>query len=141
MEGPRQAAGMVARIDGLLPQTQCGQCGYAGCLPYAQAIADGDADIDQCPPGGVAGVAALAALLGRQPKPVNPANGVEKPPLVAVIVEADCIGCTKCIQACPVDAIVGAAKLMHTVVAELCTGCELCLPPCPVDCIDLVVRA
>ena len=132
---------MVARIDGLLPQTQCGQCGYAGCLPYAQAIADGDADIDQCPPGGVAGVAALAALLGRQPKPVNPANGVEKPPLVAVIVETDCIGCTKCIQACPVDAIVGAAKLMHTVVAELCTGCELCLPPCPVDCIDLVVRA
>ena len=132
---------LVERIDRELPQTQCGQCGYAGCRPYAQAIAEGRADIDQCPPGGAAGVAALAALLGRVAKPVNPANGVEKPPLVALVVEADCIGCTKCIQACPVDAIVGGPKSMHTVVAELCTGCELCLPPCPVDCIELVPPA
>ena len=129
---------LVERIDRELPQTQCGQCGFAGCRPYAQALADGSADIDRCPPGGAAGVAALAALTGREPKPVDPANGIEKPPLVALIVEADCIGCTKCIQACPVDAIVGGPKLMHTVVADVCTGCELCLPPCPVDCIDLV---
>ena len=129
---------LEARIDAILPQTQCGQCGYAGCRPYARALAAGDADIDQCPPGGAAGARALAALLGREPKPVNPANGIEKPPVVALIVEADCIGCTKCLQACPVDAIVGGPKLMHTVVAELCTGCELCIPPCPVDCIELV---
>lgn len=133
-----QADPMVERIDRLLPQTQCGQCGYPGCKPYAQAIASGEADIDQCPPGGEAGVRALADLLGREPKPVNPDNGVVKPPLVALVVEADCIGCTKCIQACPVDAIIGAPKRMHTVIPELCTGCELCLPPCPVDCIDLV---
>ena len=129
---------LVERIDRVLPQTQCGQCGYPGCRPYAQAIAAGAADIDQCPPGGEAGVRALAELLGREPKPVNPANGVQKPPVVALIVEADCIGCTKCIQACPVDAIVGGPKLMHTVIADLCTGCELCLPPCPVDCIELL---
>jgi electron transport complex protein RnfB len=129
---------LVARIDAVLPQTQCGQCGYAGCRPYARAIADGTADIDQCPPGGAAAVRALAELLGREPKPVNPANGIEKPPVVAWIVEEECIGCTKCIQACPVDAIVGAPKLMHTVIAELCTGCELCIPPCPVDCIGLL---
>ncbi|WP_146909969.1 electron transport complex subunit RsxB [Arenimonas daejeonensis] len=129
---------MVERIDRLLPQTQCGQCGFPGCKPYAKAIAAGEADIDQCPPGGEAGVRALAELLGREPKPVNPQNGTEKPPVVALIVEDDCIGCTKCIQACPVDAIVGGPKLMHTVIAELCTGCELCLPPCPVDCIVLV---
>lgn len=132
-----EPAPLAARIDAILPQTQCGQCGYAGCRPYAQALADGRADIDQCPPGGAAGAAALAALLGRDAKPVNPANGVEKPPQVAVIVEPDCIGCTKCLQACPVDAIVGGPKLMHTVIAELCTGCELCIPPCPVDCIVL----
>jgi electron transport complex protein RnfB len=132
---------MVDRIDRVLPQTQCGQCGYPGCKPYAKAIASGEADIDQCPPGGEAGVKALAELLGRDPKPVNPLNGVEKPPVVALIVEADCIGCTKCIQACPVDAIVGGPKLMHTVIADLCTGCELCLPPCPVDCIELVPPA
>ena len=129
---------MIERINRLLPQTQCGQCSYPGCKPYARAIASGEADIDQCPPGGEAGVRALAELLGREPKPVNPEHGIEKPPVVAVIVEADCIGCTKCIQACPVDAIVGGPKSMHTVIAELCTGCELCLPPCPVDCIDLV---
>jgi electron transport complex protein RnfB len=125
-------------IDDLLPQTQCGQCGYAGCRPYAEAIATGAAEINQCPPGGAEGIADLARLLGREPLPLNPANGVEKPPVVAVIREAECIGCTKCIQACPVDAIVGASKLMHTVIEEHCTGCELCLPPCPVDCIDLV---
>ena len=129
---------VVADIDRLLPQTQCGQCGHAGCLPYARAIAAGTADINQCPPGGEAGIRALADLLGRAPKPLNPANGVEKPLVVAWIREADCIGCTKCIQACPVDAIIGAPKLMHTVLADLCTGCELCLPPCPVDCIELV---
>lgn len=128
----------VEQIDRLLPQTQCGQCGYPGCRPYAAAIAAGDADINQCPPGGEAGVRALAQLLGRRPKPLNPANGIEKPKVVALIREPECIGCTKCIQACPVDAIVGASKSMHVVLADLCTGCELCLPPCPVDCIDLV---
>jgi electron transport complex protein RnfB len=129
---------LAERIEALLPQTQCAQCGYAGCKPYAQAIARGEAGIDQCPPGGDAGVLALAELLGRAPKPVNPLHGLHKPPQVALIREEECIGCTKCIQACPVDAIVGAPKLMHTVIAQLCTGCELCLPPCPVDCIDLV---
>ena len=128
---------MVERIDRLLPQTQCGQCNYAGCRPYARAIASGEADINQCPPGGDAGVRALAELLGREPKPLNPECGPVKPALVARIVEEDCIGCTKCILACPVDAIVGAPRQMHTVIADLCTGCELCLPPCPVDCITL----
>ncbi len=132
---------MVERIDRLLPQTQCGQCNYPGCRPYARAIAAGEADINQCPPGGESGVRALAQLLGREPKPLNPDNGTPKPPVVALIVEEDCIGCTKCIQACPVDAIIGAPKQMHTVIADLCTGCELCLPPCPVDCIDLVAPA
>ena len=126
------------RIDALLPQTQCTQCGYGGCRPYAEAIAKGEADIDQCPPGGDAGVARLAQLLGRAPKPLDPARGPWRAPQVAVIDEAACIGCPKCIQACPVDAIVGASKLMHTVIASWCTGCELCLGPCPVDCIALV---
>jgi electron transport complex protein RnfB len=125
-------------IDTLLPQTQCTQCGFDGCMPYARAIAAGTADINQCPPGGTAGMERLAALLGRAPQPLNPAKGAERVRALALIDEARCIGCTLCIQACPVDAIVGAAKLMHTVVAELCTGCELCLPPCPVDCIDLL---
>ena len=129
------------RIDQLLPQTQCGQCTYAGCRPYAEAIARAEADINQCPPGGDAGIRALARLLGREAKPLNPAHGVEKPKALAVIDEATCIGCTKCIQACPVDAILGASKLMHTVIADLCTGCELCLPPCPVDCIEMVASA
>jgi len=129
---------LAARIDALLPQTQCTRCGYPTCRAYADAIAAGETDINHCPPGGAAGVAALAALLGRATKALDPANGSEAPPLVAVIDEAVCIGCTKCIQACPVDAIVGAAKRMHTVVAAECTGCELCLPPCPVDCIALV---
>jgi len=129
---------MVEAINRVLPQTQCGQCNFPGCKPYAEAIAAGLADINQCPPGGEAGVRALAILLGREAKPLNPENGVEKPPVVALIREAECIGCTKCIQACPVDAIIGASKLMHTVLADLCTGCELCIPPCPVDCIDLI---
>ena len=133
-----EAERLAARIDRLLPQTQCGQCGFAGCKPYAEAIARGEADINQCPPGGDVGVRTLARFLGLQAKPLNPINGAEKPALVALIREEECIGCTKCIQACPVDAIIGAPKLMHTVLADLCTGCELCIPPCPVDCIDLV---
>ena len=129
---------LIERLDRLLPQTQCGQCGYAGCLPYAQAMARGEAGVDHCPPGGDAGARALAHVLGVAPVPYDRTRGLHKPQQVAVIVEADCIGCTKCIQACPVDAIVGASKLMHTVLPALCTGCELCLPPCPVDCIQLV---
>lgn len=128
---------LADRIDALLPQTQCTRCGYPTCRAYADAIAAGPADIDRCPPGGADGIAALADLLGRAVKPLNPDFGTEGPPLVAVIDEAACIGCTKCIRACPVDAIVGAAKRMHTVIATECTGCELCLPPCPVDCISL----
>jgi electron transport complex protein RnfB len=127
----------VERIDALLPQTQCTKCGYPSCRRYAGAIAAGEADINQCPPGGDAGVRKLAALLGREAKPLDPRNGVERPRRVALIDEARCIGCTLCIQACPVDAIVGAAKLMHTVVTELCSGCDLCVPPCPVDCIEM----
>ncbi|MEW5881424.1 MAG: electron transport complex subunit RsxB [Pseudomonadota bacterium] len=125
-------------IDALLPQTQCTKCGYAGCRPYAAAIAAGEAQINQCPPGGAAGIERLATLLGRPAIPLNPANGVQRPLRVAVIDEALCIGCTLCIQACPVDAIVGAAKRMHTVVARWCTGCDLCLPPCPMDCIAMI---
>lgn len=128
---------LADRIDALLPQTQCEQCGYHGCRPYAEAIARGDAEINQCPPGGAAGIAKLAALLERAVLPLNLEHGVEKPRTLARIVEADCIGCTKCIQVCPVDAIVGAAKLMHTVISDDCTGCELCVPACPVDCIVL----
>jgi electron transport complex protein RnfB len=130
-------AELAARLDALLPQTQCAKCGYQGCRPYADAMASGVADINQCPPGGDEGVARLAAVLGREAKPLDPANGLYRAPQVAVIDEAICIGCTKCIQACPVDAIVGASRLMHTVIASWCTGCELCLPPCPVDCIAL----
>ena len=126
---------LVERLDRLLPQTQCGQCGYDGCRPYAQAMAQGDADIDHCPPGGDAGARALAKLLGVAAKPYDRARGGHQPPMVAVVVEADCIGCTKCIQACPVDAIVGASKAMHVVIDPLCTGCALCVPACPVDCI------
>ncbi len=129
---------LVERLDRLLPQTQCGQCGYAGCRPYAEALATGDAAIDRCPPGGDAGARALAHVLGVDAKPYDRSRGAHQPPRVAVIVEADCIGCTKCIQACPVDAIVGAAKHMHVVIEPLCTGCELCVPACPVDCIELL---
>ncbi len=125
-------------IDQLLPQTQCTKCGFQGCRPYAEAIAAGTAEINRCPPGGVEGIAVLAALLGREPKPLDPDCGIEQPPKVALIIESECIGCAKCILACPVDAIVGAAKLMHTVLSDECTGCDLCIAPCPVDCIVMV---
>ncbi|MBV8656895.1 MAG: electron transport complex subunit RsxB [Burkholderiales bacterium] len=129
---------LAARIDAALPQTQCKQCEYPDCRGYAEALAAGKAEINQCPPGGDAGIVRLAALTGRVVIPLNPRHGIEKPFAVAVIDEAVCIGCTLCIQACPVDAIVGAAKLMHTVLADECTGCELCIAPCPVDCIDML---
>ena len=131
-------ASLADRLDALLPQTQCTRCGYAGCRPYAEALAAGAAGIDQCPPGGDATAAALAAVLGVPARPVSAAFGREAPPRVAVIDEAVCIGCAKCLPACPVDAIIGARRQLHTVVAAECTGCELCLPPCPVDCITLV---
>jgi electron transport complex protein RnfB len=126
------------QINALLPQTQCGQCGYPGCRPYAEAIAEGEA-INKCPPGGEAGIQALADLLDVEPLPLDDEHGeATEVKRVAVIREAECIGCTKCIQACPVDAILGAAKQMHTVIASECTGCDLCVEPCPVDCIDMV---
>lgn len=134
-----QHTALADRIDAELPQTQCTLCGYAGCRPYAEAIARGEADINRCPPGGDDGVAALAELLGRAVIPIAAECGEPvTQPQVAVIDESLCIGCVKCIQACPVDAIVGAPKQMHTVIAGECTGCGLCIPPCPVDCIDLV---
>ena len=126
------------QIESLLPQTQCGQCSYAGCRPYAEAIAAGEAEINRCPPGGESGIRAIADLLDREFLPLDPEAGEEKPRAVAVIDEDRCIGCTLCIQACPVDAILGTGKHMHTVIADECTGCDLCLPPCPVDCIDMV---
>lgn len=129
---------IVDQIDKILPQTQCGQCSFAGCRPYAEAIAAGEVDINRCPPGGESTIQALADLLDVEPKPLDEECGVEKPKTLAVIDEARFIGCTLCIQACPVDAILGAAKHMHTVIADECTGCELCLEPCPVDCIDMV---
>lgn len=125
------------QIDGLLPQTQCGQCGFAGCRPYAEAIAAGEAEINRCPPGGEATMLALADLLGREPVSLENQDAAQKVKAVAVINEHECIGCTLCIQACPVDAILGAAKQMHTVIADQCTGCELCLAPCPVECIHM----
>ena len=129
---------LADQLEDLLPQTQCTKCGYPACRPYAEAMARGEAAHNQCPPGGSEGVARLAHLLGKAIIPINPINGVERPRPVAVIDEALCIGCTLCIQACPVDAILGAAKQMHTVIADLCTGCDLCVAPCPVDCIDMV---
>lgn len=129
--------GLPAAINALLPQTQCGQCRYPGCRPYAEAIARGEADIDQCPPGGEATVRALADLLGRDPGPVDPQYGPATKNAVAVIDEERCIGCGLCLPACPVDAIVGAHRFMHTVIEAQCTGCGLCIPPCPVDCIEL----
>jgi Na+-translocating ferredoxin:NAD+ oxidoreductase subunit B len=134
---PATPESTVARIDALLPQTQCTRCGYPGCKPYAEAIASGEAPINQCPPGGSETIRALGALLGREFQPLNPANGAQSPPRVAWIDEARCIGCARCLPPCPVDAIVGAAKFMHTVLADLCTGCELCIAPCPVDCIEM----
>jgi electron transport complex protein RnfB len=127
------------QINGILPQTQCGQCGYPGCRPYAEAIAEGDS-INKCPPGGEDTIHAHADLLDVEPEPLDSEHGVEAEPTVAYIREAECIGCTKCIQACPVDAILGAAKLMHTVIIDECTGCDLCVEPCPVDCIDMIPR-
>jgi len=121
----------------LLPQTQCGNCNYPGCRPYAEAIIRREADINQCPPGGTKTIKALAELLGRQVKPLNQVHGLEKELHLALIDEALCIGCAKCIKACPVDAILGAAKQMHTVLAGECTGCELCIAPCPMDCISM----
>jgi electron transport complex protein RnfB len=129
---------IVDKIDAILPQTQCGQCSYPGCRPYAEAIAAGEADINRCPPGGEAVILALSDLLGVDPKPLDAEVGEEKEKQVAFIDEQTCIGCTLCIQACPVDAIVGAAKQMHTIIASECTGCEKCLEPCPVDCITMI---
>jgi electron transport complex protein RnfB len=129
---------LADQIEDLLPQTQCTKCGYPACRPYAEAIARGEADINRCPPGGIEGVERLARVTGRPVIPINPANGIERPRPVAFIDESLCIGCTLCIQACPVDAIVGAAKQMHTIVPSLCTGCDLCVPPCPVDCISML---
>lgn len=128
---------LAARLHAALPQTQCTRCGYPDCAGYAEAIAAGQAQINQCPPGGAEGVARLAAILGRAPLPLNPDNGAEGPRRLAVIDEAWCIGCTLCLDACPTDAIVGANKRMHTVVEAYCTGCELCVPVCPVDCIAM----
>jgi electron transport complex protein RnfB len=129
---------LVDALDRLLPQTQCGRCTFSGCRPYAVALAMGEADINQCPPGGRDTAHALARALNRPPKDVDERFGVmPAQPMVAFILEDTCIGCTKCIQACPVDAIVGASRYMHTVIAGQCTGCELCIPPCPVDCIEL----
>ncbi|WP_368564872.1 Rnf electron transport complex subunit RnfB [Pseudoxanthomonas sp. UTMC 1351] len=129
---------LTERLDRLLPQTQCGQCGFDGCRPYAEAMARGEAQVDRCPPGGDDGARLLSNVLGVSPLPYDRSRGVHKEPEVAVIVEADCIGCTKCIQVCPVDAIIGGAKHMHVVIEPLCTGCELCVPACPVDCIRMV---
>jgi electron transport complex protein RnfB len=135
MPVPFENPTLIDQINALLPQTQCGQCSFSGCRPYAEAIASGNADINQCPPGGDEGIRDLAGLLGVASKPLNTEFGLHKPTSVAFIIEQDCIGCVKCIAACPVDAIVGAAKFMHTVIASECTGCELCIAPCPVDCI------
>lgn len=132
-----KAIELINRINDVLPQTQCTQCGHDGCTPYARAIAISQEPINQCPPGGQSGIIKLASLTGHPVTLLNPNNGIELPLAVARIIETECIGCTKCIQACPVDAIVGAVKLMHSVLNDVCTGCGLCLPPCPVDCIDM----
>lgn len=132
------ARSLADQIEDLLPQTQCTKCGYPACRPYAEAIAEGTANYNQCPPGGAEGIARLATLLGKPVIALNPFNGIERERPVAFIDEAACIGCTLCIQACPVDAIAGAAKQMHTVIPELCTGCDLCVAPCPVDCIAMI---
>lgn len=128
----------VEQINVLLPQTQCTKCGFSGCKPYASAISKGLVDINQCPPGGERGINRLAALLNVEEKPLNTEFGNEQPRKVAFIVEQDCIGCTKCLPPCPVDAILGANKQMHTILTDECTGCELCVIPCPVDCIIML---
>ncbi len=131
----------IDAIDALLPQTQCTQCGYQGCRPYAEAIATSEAPINRCPPGGDAGIKALATLLDRPLMALDADCGTHLPHRVAMIIEAECIGCAKCLKACPTDAIIGANKFMHSVIAELCTGCDLCIPPCPVDCIEMIEDA
>ncbi|MDG1095583.1 MAG: electron transport complex subunit RsxB [Methylophilaceae bacterium] len=128
---------MTEKINSILPQTQCGKCDFSGCKPYANAIVEGKADINQCPPGGKTGILKIAHLLKVEYKPLNESHGVSKPREIAIIEEDKCIGCTLCILACPVDAILGASKSMHTVISEECTGCELCIEPCPVDCIKM----
>ena len=130
--------GLADRIDAVLPQTQCRRCGFDGCRPYAEALARGDALLNRCPPGGTHVIGALARLLGSEPLPLDEECGGEEPPRVAVVVEPDCIGCAKCIDACPTDAVVGARKWLHAVIAEDCSGCALCIPACPVDCIVMV---
>ena len=137
MSDTATAPSLAERLEAALPQTQCTRCGYPDCRGYAQAMAAGEADIDRCPPGGAQGIVRLAAISGRAPKPLDAARGSEGPRALAVIDEAWCIGCTLCIKACPVDCIVGASKLMHTVIDAQCTGCELCVPACPVDCISM----
>jgi Na+-translocating ferredoxin:NAD+ oxidoreductase subunit B len=134
---PQRSANLSDAIDAVLPQTQCTRCGYPACRPYAEAIADGHAAINQCPPGGDDGIRRLAALTGQAYRPLNPAHGIEGPRQIAIIDETRCIGCTVCIKACPVDAILGGFKHMHTVLTDDCTGCELCVAPCPVDCIEM----
>src|ERR1035441_9155748 len=133
-----EAAALAKALLDALPQTQCTRCGYADCRAYAEAIASGDADVNRCPPGGAEGIARLARIAARPVVALAPGCGSEAPRVLAVIDEAACIGCALCLKACPSDAIVGAAKRMHTVIDDLCTGCELCLPACPVDCISLV---
>jgi electron transport complex protein RnfB len=128
---------LVEQLDDLLPQTQCGQCGYPGCKPYAEAVANGEA-INKCAPGGEDTIKKIADLMGVEVQPLDESHGVDNTPKVAFIIEEDCIGCTKCIQACPVDAILGASKQMHTIIADECTGCDLCVAPCPVDCIEMI---
>lgn len=128
---------LADRIEDSLPQTQCGKCGYSSCRAYAEGIAEGAANIDRCPPGGAEGIARLAALMGVPVLPLKPDNGMERPRRLAQIDESLCIGCTLCIDACPVDAIIGASRQMHTVLAEQCTGCELCVAPCPLDCVAM----
>jgi Na+-translocating ferredoxin:NAD+ oxidoreductase subunit B len=135
---PSVKKSLADKIEDLLPQTQCTKCGYPACRPYAEAIANGTANYNQCPPGGIEGIARLANLLAKPVIPLNPDHGIERPRPVALIDESLCIGCTLCLQACPVDAIVGAAKQMHTVIPDLCTGCDLCVAPCPVDCIYMI---